>query len=500
MNFSKLFFEREFNALAGNNWRSILTFSGLMLLTLLALAFALGSHEELSERMKNPYTNWVNLKLGKESYRDSLPKLLSVLRDSNKQADFELNKIIPYRVCFRKFWHNKQYGKSFNRVGRTISGNDPILNTIIDKNSENLLSINVENPKETFFEKGGIIVTKSFLENLGYSPPFEYQKRVALRNEPYTIYIDVVAVVDKLPDLCDFVISPQLYYYGKLKFDDPKMKKFIETATTNIFHFVAQTNDHGYVKNLVKSELEQFRPTKAKFEEFHLNRLDSNMLGKIIFPVNNKKLHLPDSSIYNTFLSKNKLQPYHKFTFHKEQELEEIYDPDQLAFTFGDLNKLRNFDSFLKKRFNISLEMNQVEEKNNFDLVSNLTLVLSFSLFIFSLLSIIFLTFFKLRSHLVSIKSNLGTFKAFGLDDYSLLSTYTSVIFKFLSIACMVGFVATVLIGLFYNLLSGDKVFDVFDWRMFIAIAAIFFINLLMAYYLIRSLLNDTPGNLIYNR
>lgn len=503
MNFSQLFFKREYEALSGEKKSSIGIFSGVMFLTLLSLAFSLGSIDELSVRMDNPYTNWVNLELGRKSYRDSFPNLLKTLKkDSALSKEYGLREVIPYRISVNKFPNNEKPHKVYDRLGRVISHDDPILDNILDLESENLKFTLKKDPKSFFLNNCGVIVTKDFLEGLGYLNDFKNHKRVAILSGINTFYFDIVAIVEQLPDKCGFAMSPCLYHYTTTNALDDKLKAaFVGGELQNFreFYFLSRKISNDSVYNIVQEQLKSFKPERLIVKNFNLLKNDSTRLNTLFFPINNE-LELPDYDEWKAFLKGNGFMPYNRYSCIIDSSIMQVNNPDQVAFSFIELSKLRTFESYLNKRFDMKLEMTQVEEKENFGLVSRLTFIISSALFGFGLLSIVLLSFFKLSSHLNSIKENLGTFKAFGLKDNLLQQIYSKVILRFLLVGCLVALFLTILFGLVFNQFSHKVVFDVFNGWLYLALGIIFLANLVMSYFLIQKLLKDTPGNLIYGR
>ena len=501
MNFSKLFFRREFEALTGKKNIAIGIFSGVMFLTLLSLAFALGSLKELSERMNNPYTNWVNLELGKKSYRDSFPKLLSSLGDTTLLNKFALNEVIPYRISLNKFPHNKKNNSIYDRIGRVISEDDPILKNILDVENGRVKYIFKTNPEEYFLNNCGLIVTEDFLNGLGYSENLSEQKRIAVSSGIHTFYFELVAIVDQLPDRCGFAFSPCLYHYTTTNaMDDTLKASFIGgMGQSNHFYFLSQGRPPEEIKEIVANDLFEYKPERLVVKKYFLNYSDSTFLNSLIFPIDGN-LNYPSPEQWNNFLTNHKFRPFQEYKCINAPSIRTVRKPDQVAFSFEDITNLKSFESFLNSNYNMKLEMAQVEEKENFGLVSRLTFIISTALFCFGLFSIILLTFFKLSSHFLSIKANLGTFKAFGLSDKMLNSVYVKVIWRFLALASMVAIIATTLIGIGLNSVFEETIFDVFNVWLYLALGIIFVGNLVMSYFLIQKLLNNTPGNLIYGR
>ena len=144
--------------------------------------------------------------------------------------------------------------------------------------------------------------------------------------------------------------------------------------------------------------------------------------------------------------------------------------------------------------------MDQVESKENFALVSRLTSFIAIILLIFSFLSIVFYINSMLTKHLEKIKQNLGTLKAFGLNNRFLVSTYVGIIFMFMIISVFLGFLISLFLAFIEKLTFKIPIIDLFDYRIYLAIFVILIISTVTSYNSIKKILLKTPGDLIYNR
>ena len=155
--------------------------------------------------------------------------------------------------------------------------------------------------------------------------------------------------------------------------------------------------------------------------------------------------------------------------------------------------------------------MSQIESKENYNFVSKLTLIISIFLICFSILSIVFFIINVLKSHIEKIRKNLGTFKAFGLSNKSLIRIYIFMALRFLFIACVIAFVTSYLLGNFgfirmllslFNtaLEEQQKYFDLLNWVTYLVIPLIILINGVIVRFSLAGILSRSPGDLIYSR
>jgi len=172
-----------------------------------------------------------------------------------------------------------------------------------------------------------------------------------------------------------------------------------------------------------------------------------------------------------------------------------------LAFNFERLDDIRKFKDDIKENHNIDIDMSQVEAKENFALVSRLTFVISLVLLAFGVLSIILFVNNLLKTHLFKVRSNLGTFKAFGLSNRFLNTIYLKIIFSFLLVSIFVAFLASIIVDRVEWLFIGDESrFNIFSWWILAALVGLVVISLFISSKTIKKILGDTPGNLIYER
>jgi ABC-type antimicrobial peptide transport system permease subunit len=154
------------------------------------------------------------------------------------------------------------------------------------------------------------------------------------------------------------------------------------------------------------------------------------------------------------------------------------------------------------------MDVNQVKEKENFNFLSKVTLVISVLLVCFSALAIMLFIFNLLKSHLSRVSMNIGTFKALGLSDAEARRIYFTIILVFILSGIVSAFILSGISGTVVNALMKRNLvidaeidyFKLFDWKTALMIAVVLSSSLLTSWLTIRKLLNKTPGDLIYNR
>ena len=184
---------------------------------------------------------------------------------------------------------------------------------------------------------------------------------------------------------------------------------------------------------------------------------------------------------------------------------------DAISINFNNLDNIRAFKNYLSVNHEIEIELSQIKAKENFNFVSKLTLIISLILIIFSILSISMFVSHIFKEHLDKIRSNLGTFKAFGLYDITLKRIYLQIIYTFITQAMLLSLFLSWIFGKingirYFISLFGLKIedretyFQLFNFTTGIAIFLIISISFLVLYSKATHILNESPGNLIYGR
>ena len=183
-----------------------------------------------------------------------------------------------------------------------------------------------------------------------------------------------------------------------------------------------------------------------------------------------------------------------------------------ITLHFSSIDSIRAFRNYLLTYKEIDISLEQVESRENFNLVSILTSILALALALFTLVSITLYISNVLQSHLEKIKTNLGTFMAFGLYKEFLVKSYTRLTLGMLTTVSVLVLVILVLLDLAdvpYRVLrlfgkniktDFNEAFTVFSsW-----LAILIFFILVLAWWrcrkLIRKILRHYPSDLIYNR
>ena len=506
--FDYIFFRNEFQALAGRAWRTIATLSLILFLTLLALGFAVGSIENLRVKMDNPFTNWIDLPINND-IAAKVTKVQQRYAVAENKTRFQLESMVSFGRRALNFY-TRDYDLGRHRpdtllrtaFGRTIEVDEAIFERILDQQTGNVLWIDeaFQSVSAPSFSGCEIIISQSLLKKLGYERPEAIQHVLLQDDERY--FLKVVAVLRELPGKNDYIISPILY--NVLEASANCRQQLLVKNEVGKNSFVFAMNDATSLADLRQvartffagqsPEIEPFAELATGSQQYQLNR--------IYFSPSNT----PSLDSVRLFLT----------TYRPEYALSEVAHLDcggnlcrsvdertlhYLAFHFGRLDRIRDFKNDMLHEFQIELDMNKVEAKENFALVGRLTLSTALMLLVFSILSIVLFVNNLLQTHLNKVRPNLGTFQAFGLSNAFLVGAYLKIIFCFLLIATSLAFALSVLLDRGEQCLLGDDSrFNIFSPYILAAVLGVLLLSVLLASRTIRRILHDTPGNLIYGR
>ncbi|MFW5983036.1 MAG: FtsX-like permease family protein [bacterium] len=486
--FYNQFAKPEFKSIAGKFYKNLLIVSLIFLLSLLAIGFGRGMINYLSNKMQDPFI-----------------KFFDVVIPASVSRGFKWEDLNTKSLQSKYLYDN--VSPIYNEYMDFRSVNDEIIDakTRKIKSSSKFYKFLVNDPEimlteplnNTFAnDSWSIIVTKAYLKELGYEE--ENFKKVNFLPFVNVIYgkdrfipIPVAAIVSQLPNHNDVLISERLY--EALKQDDIAMDITSERHNNYLRFFIDTTHeaistlaDQGFIisdntlahtrkgliltKNGVESPADLFDDLKQEYS-------------------NVTRLYDLDRSF----------KPLEKF------------DPqvDIISFPFNSLDSIYRFEDYLINNYEISINMQTIENKKNFYLFNNIAHVLSSALILFSILMVIFFITNIILTHIERNKKNLGTLKAFGLSNRDIVLIYSSIGAFLVIVAFAIALVLSWLTGnpfmdLLINLINMDVNQAAIHFEFFsIWLAAAFFIVLpnIFIYLRLKSALSrQTPGDLIYER
>lgn len=486
VNYIVTFSNKEFDSLLGRGKRNLIVCGFLLFISIFSIAFSLGAFNQLKERMDNPYTNWVTMPVLYQ-YRDNLPQLIDYFQKDENKEKFGL-KSLNYYVKDASRIYVPALGKYRTWVGRSIDFKEEITSRIF--HPSNILAIQDGFDLESKDNLFKYYVTESFCEEVNIDPKKAVGSFLSIldweSNEKIMLF-KVGGVLKNLPNHASFIISEELTNL----FREPYEKTgFVNSGVETKFTLISQLDQKEKIKALLgekfsDSESEQINILGLNTikQTYYTNGFIEDNIRKEIF----KATKSSNDSV--SFLD----------NWNMVIDFKNIDNPMYVSFNFKALDKIRDLQAFLKDRYMMEIELSVVEERDNFSMVSQLTYFMIISIIIVSLLSFSIFLYNLIRNHFEKIKPNIGTFMAFGMSGKEINFIYTRTIFKFLVYSWIITFISLLVLFLIFMKFTTFKL----DLTHPIILMTFVTYNIL-AYFLttliIRKILSETPGDLIYNR
>lgn len=176
-----------------------------------------------------------------------------------------------------------------------------------------------------------------------------------------------------------------------------------------------------------------------------------------------------------------------------------------ISIHFNDLDKISEFSEFAKVQYEIDIEMSQINAKENFNEVSIMANILSWTMIVFAIVCIILFIVNLLQSYFQKVKRNLGTFKAFGISNYELIMVYVLIMMATICASIVISLALAWFIQEFLSIvgIQKDGMFDylaLWSSKTLWSVMVIILASVYTVYTVMKNLLKDTPGDLIYDR
>lgn len=495
----------------------------VLLATFLAIAFSAGSMAYLDEKMNDPFTYWLNVY--RESAKTDLKKIAEGLKQDSIASHFLYNDVQTEIATSLDLVDEKDKMCLFTIQHYEDMNSDLIKKVLSEENvledNGNLLAIDT---KDSINERSiGVIMTIDAVRRMGYDThdiPAFVNCRVPAKDADTLGFkvidgyvrapLPLLGVVRRLPMNKDMLASKYLYVqYNSQDITDPfNMSK--ETYARRLYFFVPSevTDFEKNVKDCFPDSLKgsvEVLPTEASIAE----RLQSWRKGAImtVYPGGLPPLSVineTERNILDKFASRGVTRVYHYD--ESIQELGENLNIDNgLSIHFVKLDSIRAFENYMKNKWNLQLEMTQVNSKENFNAVSTMANILTVALIVFAIIAIVIFIVNMLQSYFQKVRRNLGTFKAFGISIRELTGVYMVIIIGIVLTALVIGLLVTWCTELLLPLLGmtkegGAPHLILWNSRTLWAVIIILVSTIVSVLVVMRRLLRQTPGDLIYDR
>ena len=520
----KLFLLREGKVVLGPRFSNIWLLTAVVTATFLAIAFSNGSLLFLSDKMKDPFINWVDIKNDNQnSAFVDLETELAMPENAEKYGykGFEYG----YEFCYFFFGKNDsdhEYLKCrfFGQL------NNELISAILSP--ENVIKgVSVPSINDISENSIGLIITEKALASLGYSRAPAYIDLYSYSIGADSLGIDtfddrsraplpVLGVVKRLPGNVDIISSSRFYQQNWNSIHTFNLNK--SEYARSLCYFVPTDVDFQIFKN----DLETILKSKTKIT-FSLDDMgfypDDQFSYKhhVVTSSGEEKYAgylrvLPDSLVlpYDVVKATNDavLEKYAQYDVHRLYPY--LYDEGYssigayLSVHFNNLNSINDFQHFVNS-FGVEIEMSQINAKENFNSVLLMAEVLSWAMIVFAILCIMLFLINLLQSYFQKVKRNIGTFKAFGISNKELIRVYMIIMAVLVCSSLILAFVIVLaiqgLLPLFDIMKEGTyNYLSLFSAKTWLSMLIIFASSLFTVHKLMSKMLTCTPGDLIYER
>lgn len=509
----KLFVKREGKVVLGKHYSNLWLLFGVLTATFFAIAFSNASMYYLDFKMNDPFINWVDIK--NEHGEDDFSGLESALADEDLMLKYHYDGYQADYYFNYNFWGADNTIHYFRcRFFEKIKDNK-LIDAILDE--DNLVEGWGIDTRRLVDQSFGVIMTEDALNKLGYetAPAYVQYARpctgadtlgftLGIEDHGY-VPLPLLGVVKRLPGGIDVISTKYFYEQDNNSNNNPLHLNNVAYASSLYYYVPEDVDVQAFMAELDKAAQGVFT------DKYHVTLQD-----------------LPSMSTYKpgSFVSLRGvfgLLPYHDvavlntdiMSVYEDAGVYRVFDYnvceyqlDEKAFIsvyFNDLDVIREFETFVKEEYKVSIEMSQINAKENFNAVSLLANILSWSMIVFAIICIILFIVNLLQSYFQKVKRNLGTFKAFGISNAELISVYVLImITTVLAAICMslsLTYIVELTLQLFGILKDGTfSYLNLWSAKTFCSVVIILAASVATVYIVMHKLLKTTPGDLIYDR
>ncbi len=476
----------EFRSLIGRRGMNIVILICILVMSLGGIAFSYGLYKNLKLRMDNPYTNWVDLPV-LYGMRDTIKTMIKDLSTDESRAKFNLKNIIEYNQNLKQVYtrdflsvHDKEF------YIRSISYEEDLFRQLLVKDNVFRLFSDLDGVDQGC----SIYISKQMFDALGLEWTEDKLIELPLYKDDRCLLIKVVGVLYNIPNYADMICSAE---FMNLITDPVSLSGFFRVGNLSEIDIISKEDISKYdfefqnnsVESIESNEINCFGSRGYFTSRFYFK----NFIAEDQIPMYLDKIK--DIVGDEVALNIDWQCKAYRSTF-------EI--PQYLAFNFTELTKVKEFKELIKKKYEVEIDISEIEDKNNFAYVTTLVVFAIVTMSIIGILSFVIFIFFLIKDHFEKIKQNLGTFLAFGISKELLLKSYLSIILKmvlysmFVSIALLSIFQFSIFLIFKFNYLNLNNIYVIFVALIFILT------SMIVSSYVIRQILKHSPGDLVYNR
>ncbi|MCX6269365.1 MAG: hypothetical protein NTW16_18765 [Bacteroidetes bacterium] len=502
MSFHSVLIHNEFKALKGKYNSTIVYLFFILFITFLAVGFAKSALTYQQKLSAAPFSNWVNLNYHAGT-RDSLRSLKEQISEKQFRERFHIQGAYFYNKGMVSVLSVLHGNTTVQYEARTIDPKSGIVKDLLHAGvCAKYFPDSVANVFE--YEPNGVIISRRLLDDIGLdkrSVSFIQIKSPVGDLVP----VPVLAVVNELPDLSDIVYT-NLFY--------------CKTMNTG-FYDRDNSYDRIFVENMdTAGILNVLKELYAVLEIRDPSTVQTTVLKTGNSAVLNWKIEigteqndLPGNIRKEKIANLNALKNHHfgqYFELSKDSSCDNsAFFHDYLAIEFHDLERIREFSTYLKEQLTLQLNLEVLSDRENYLFTGNIAIGSIMLLMVLSVISVSIYISGIIRNHLLKMKKNLGNFLAFGVKNTTLIRLYIWVTVKILVAAIVPAFLVATATGEFFEkyllgkLLVLDAEQDYFSlsdswFAMFLLL--ILFVSVSRTFVSVKKILKHTPGDLIYER
>ena len=180
--YSNIFLRNEFRTILGHGKVNFWILFIVFFITLGSLSFSRAGLEFLSQKMEDPFINWVDI-----SREPNLDNLYMALNDSAVKRQFGYTTVEQNNFILEYVFNSEN--KKVRVEGRTIENTSQLFNKITD--NKNVI-VKRTNPIEV--NDIGWVVTEDLMLRLGYNKPEEYPLFLYLTNQGDSLGIQQLGI------------------------------------------------------------------------------------------------------------------------------------------------------------------------------------------------------------------------------------------------------------------------------------------------------------------
>ncbi len=486
-----LFLKRERKQLFGNKCANLFVLWGISLIAVLSISFASASLSFLEEKMKDPFVSCVNIIVGQQTGR-GYEELRDSLTVYNEQDRFGFS-YPPETVYFlsEKFLNSNSKPRQLD--GQTFSVSSPLARIAFDPT--NVIEMRTDSIEDSDF---GVVITEKALDDLDLPKAAFLTQSTIISGKEYRFAVPILAIVKQLPNMCDIIYTKS---YASHEIEKEADHFDVSKPEYNKGLVIGSLNDtlvDLIIALIDKTEYDvDLRPCLSTWK----NEDYIEIVIKSKFTTHSDSIY-PYDSIYNV-LSSSFSNIYRIYDFSFESMKPVARDPEYY-YCYFDKDSLQyrveNFAKELDSSLDYKLDMDKVNNLKNLAYVNQMGTTLSICVMIIAIIFICVFVYFLLNMHFKKIQRNLGTFKAFGVDNKMLLLIYLRIIVELVIASFVMAFLLVGLISMILSVFIETQWLDVFAWQNLLLLFSTLLLSFIATYKVSFDLLRHTPGDLIYNR